>query len=226
MQDYLILKLQGPLQSWGTHTYEDYRPSNLFPTHSGLLGLLAACLGIKRQHPERLQELDRSLEFAVRADQIRSNHGNRLHTTKLNDFHTIINARKVDGKINKFPVISRREYLCDASFTVAIRAALQATISLDDLDAAVRRPYYTPFLGRRSCPLSRPLWEQRVSAESFEDALEQIEPQRGVIYSEWISQDHSRLQLRDRPLWGSKRQFARRYVNIKVPAKEDSNASE
>ena len=48
MSRYLILRLDGPMQAWGSHTFEDFRPSNLFPTRSGLLGLLGACLGIDR----------------------------------------------------------------------------------------------------------------------------------------------------------------------------------
>ena len=48
MPRYLILRLDGPMQAWGTHTFEDFRPSNLFPTRSGLLGLLGACLGLER----------------------------------------------------------------------------------------------------------------------------------------------------------------------------------
>lgn len=49
MNEYMILNLRGVLQSWGGHTFEDYRPSNLFPTRSGLIGLLAACLGIDKK---------------------------------------------------------------------------------------------------------------------------------------------------------------------------------
>jgi CRISPR system Cascade subunit CasD len=112
-------------------------------------------------------------------------------------------------------VVSRREYLCDATFTVAIRQSRQPHISLNELEVAVKKPYYTPFLGRRSCPLTRPLWEQRLSARSFEQALQQVEPHYGVIYSEWIDREHSRLQLRDVSLRTTKRQFTTRYVNIK-----------
>lgn len=46
MQDYLILQLNGPMQSWGLPTFEGIRPSAPFPGRSGLLGLLGACLGI------------------------------------------------------------------------------------------------------------------------------------------------------------------------------------
>ncbi len=229
MQAYLILKLKGPLQSWGTHTYEDYRPSNLFPTQSGILGLLAACLGIERSDSEQLQALDQSIELAVRADQTTiSTNEKVISPTKITDFHTVMNARKVDGKVNKHPVVSRREYLCDAEFTIALRASATPKISLDQLETAVQKPYYTPFLGRRACPLSRPLYESRLTADSFEQALSQIEPKQGVIYSEWLALEHSRLQVRDVPLRTAKRQFGTRYVIIgnMDTGKENSNVPE
>lgn len=228
MQEYLILKLKGPLQSWGAHTYEDYRPSNLFPTQSGVLGLLAACLGIERSDNERLQALDRSVELAVRADQMTTENGQRLTPTKITDFHTVMDARKVDGKVNKYPVVSRREYLCDAEFTFALRESAEPSISLDELEAAAQKPYYTPFLGRRACPLARPLREARLTAESFEHALAQIEPKKGIIYSQWLTLEHSRLQIRDVPLRTAKRQFGTRYVMIKNAdaTKEEPNVSQ
>jgi CRISPR system Cascade subunit CasD len=215
MHAYLILKLDGPLQSWGTHTYEDFRPSSLFPTHSGILGLLGACLGIERHNHARLLLLRKSIEIAVRADHVLRDK-ERLVPIRITDFHTIQEARKVDGKANKYPVVSRREYLCDAKFTVAIRETADPAIDLDVLEEAVKHPFYTPFLGRRACALGRPLWEARVKADSFEAALQQIEPGRGVIYGEAIKLEHSRLQMRDIPLSGTRRQFVTRMVNIKV----------
>jgi CRISPR system Cascade subunit CasD len=177
--------------------------------------LLAGCLGIERQDRARFQALDQSIEFAVRADHETLDGSARLTPTKMMDFHTVMDARRVDGRASRYPVVSRREYLCDAKFTVAIRASTQPRIDLDELEAAVKKPYYTPFLGRRSCPLSRPLWERRVTAESSEQALAQVDPKKGVIYSEWIDCEHSRLQLRDVPVRTGKRQFMTRYVNIK-----------
>jgi CRISPR system Cascade subunit CasD len=228
VQAYLILKLKGPLQSWGTHTYEDYRPSNLFPTQSGILGLLAACLGIERSNSKQLQTLDQSVELAVRADPMTTPNGERVPPTKITDFHTVMDARKGGGKVNKYPIVSRREYLCDAEFTVAVRESATPKISLDQIEAAVQKPYYTPFLGRRACPLSRPLRETRLNAESFEQALTQIEPKRGVVYSEWLTLEHSRLQMRDVPLRTAKRQFGTRYVIVgnMDAGKEKSNVPE
>ena len=66
MSKFLILRLDGPMQAWGTHTFEDFRPSNLYPTRSGLLGLLGACLGIERSDLVGQTQLAASVEFTVR----------------------------------------------------------------------------------------------------------------------------------------------------------------
>ena len=207
MNDYLILKLQGPMQSWGGHTYEDYRPSEGFPTRSGVVGLLGACLGIDREEKQRLLELAASITMAVRADEL------SVGISRMTDFHTIQDARKVDGKPNKNPVISRREYLCDASFTIALQVKAGSEFTTDDISKAVQLPVYTLFLGRRSCPVSRPLYEKRVKATTFTQALTRIAPGRGLIYSDVDEASDGQIELRDVPL-GRHRQFTTRRVYI------------
>lgn len=210
MPIYLILKLEGPMQAWGGHTFEDYRPTQPFPTRSGILGLLGACLGIERSEREGLIALGQSFRLAVRADAD-PNRGYR--STVIADFHTVEAARKVDGSVNKNPVVSRREYLCDVTFT----AALEFT---DDAErqravAGLRFPRYTPFLGRRSCPLGRPLFEAEIEAESLRDALALVAPHAGVVYSEDEAGHHSQMAVRDVPLPGRTRRFATRRVYIR-----------
>ena len=63
MADYLIMKLQGSMQSWGSHTYEDYRPSYIFPTRSAIIGLLGACIGIEREDIVQREALNNSLKM-------------------------------------------------------------------------------------------------------------------------------------------------------------------
>jgi len=118
MARFLILRLDGPMQAWGTHTFEDYRPGNSFPTRNGLLGLIGACLGIERTDHAALSRLAASVELTVRQDQTaprperNGETGDRLPikaAIRLADFHTLLNARKVDGSASKFPVVSRRE---------------------------------------------------------------------------------------------------------------------
>lgn len=215
MNDYLILKLQGPMQSWGGHTYEDYRPSEGFPTRSGVVGLLGACLGIDREEKQRLLELAASITMAVRADEL------SVGISRMTDFHTIQDARKVDGKANKNPVISRREYLCDASFTIALQVKTDGEFTTDDISEAVQMPAYTLFLGRRSCPVSRPLYEDRVKATTFTQALTRIPPGRGIIYSDVDEVSDGQIELRDVPL-GRHRQFTTRRVYIHTDKEEAS----
>lgn len=209
MRHFLILKLQGPMQAWGDHTYEDYRPSIGFPSRSGLLGLIGASLGTRRDDAEAQRALDRSLRFAVRVDG---------DLRRLSDFHTVLEARKVGGKVNEYPVVSRREYLVPAlrgsGFSVAVWEAEFPEVTLSQLVNAVRRPRFAPVLGRRSCPLTRPLYEAEVDAQDAIAALAQIPPVGGIIYSEEGDGVLPQMRLRDQPVITRPRQFASRLVYV------------
>jgi CRISPR system Cascade subunit CasD len=208
MPRFLILKLDGPMQAWGGHTFEDFRPSHDFPTRSGLLGLLAACLGIEREDATEQARLARSVEFTVRADE-----AERRHPIKLTDFHTVLAARKVDGKTNPNPVVSRREYLHDAVFTVAVGTRGSAEFNLDEIASALAHPVYTPSLGRRSCPLARPLLHDFVEAANGIEALAPVPPSAGLVYAEMPFSDKP-ISIRDVPMHRDKRQFATRKIYV------------
>ena len=77
----LLLRLAAPLQSWGADSKFEIRKTNREPTKSGVLGLLAAALGVRRDDDEGLQEL-KTLRFGVRVDQ---------EGGLLVDFHTANN---------------------------------------------------------------------------------------------------------------------------------------
>jgi CRISPR system Cascade subunit CasD len=219
MPRFLVLRLDGPMQAWGTHTYEDFRPSNLFPTRSGLLGLLGACLGVDRRDHEELNQLEASVEFAVRLDRMASrperDAPQEKEALKLSDFHTVLDARKVDGSANKNPVVSRREYLYDAVFTVTVGEQPGALVSLDRIANALRRPVFTPVLGRRSCPIARPLLDAGpLEASDAKSLLAIVTPVGGVIYAEGELASEQPMQIRDVPMHGHHRQFATRRVYI------------
>jgi len=218
MLKYLILKLHGPMQAWGEHTFEGHRPSANFPTRSGLLGLLGACLGIGRTESEKLRSLADSIGMAVRVDTrcltILGGRVQRLRQLKITDYHTVKDARKDYTGLDQHETIQTwREYLLDAEFSVALWNVAQASINLDEIAQAVRQPYFTPYLGRRSCPLARPLFEACLQAENVLDALRNIAPNGGVIYSEEKA-DVRMMRVRDVPLINQPRQFAARNVYI------------
>ncbi|MGJ0483980.1 MAG: type I-E CRISPR-associated protein Cas5/CasD [Methylomicrobium sp.] len=204
MRDYLILKLQGPMQAWGRESFEGLRPSELFPGRSALLGLLGACLGIDRTDRQRIQELATSVAFAVSVDR---------QGQKMTDYHTVKDAREDYRGLKSHDTIQTwREYWQDACYTVAIWASLDAPLNLAAVEQAVKQPTYTPVLGRRSCPLARPLFETKISAESALAALAQTGANQGTVYSEEHSPGAIPLKKRDVPIIHQPRQFASRTV--------------
>ena len=62
----LLLRLAAPLQSWGSSSKFEIRTTEKMPTKSGVVGMLAAALGLGRD--SNLSELN-VLQFGVRADR-------------------------------------------------------------------------------------------------------------------------------------------------------------
>jgi CRISPR system Cascade subunit CasD len=133
----LLLRLAGPLQSWGLSSRFARRDTNAAPTKSGIIGLLAAASGMRRTEP--LTEL-LQLEFGVRIDQ---------PGQLLRDFQT---ARTLDGSTSA--PLTYRFYLSDAVFLAAVSG--EETL-LEGLAEALQRPQFPLYLGRRSCPPAGPI---------------------------------------------------------------------
>lgn len=204
MQDYLILKLDGPMQAWGRESFEGYRPSELYPGRSALLGLLGACLGIDRHDKKAQRDLAASVVCAVRVDQ---------QGQKMKDYHTVKDARvDYQGLKSHETIQTWREYWQDAKYTVAVWLNESAPLSLEYLQAGIQEPVFTPVLGRRSCPLARPLFETFVKAKDFLSALSLVAPSGGAIYSDEESESSIPLRTRDVPIIHQPRQFASRMV--------------
>jgi CRISPR system Cascade subunit CasD len=214
MRDYLLLKLQGPMQAWGKESFEGLRPSELFPGRSALLGLLAACLGIDRIDQKQQQALASSVSFAVRVDPVFDKAtGKQIPTQKMTDYHTVKNAREDYKGLKSHDTIQTwREYWQDACYTVAIWGTDDGPITLDDIEQALNRPLYTPVLGRRSCPLARPLFHDRLTADSALSALAKTGISQGTIYSEENSDGAIEIKKRDVPIIHQPRQFASRIL--------------
>jgi CRISPR system Cascade subunit CasD len=134
---------------------------------------------------------------------------------KITDFHTVQQARKSDGKPRPEAIVSRREYLCDAEFTLALAFIADTHYGLERVKQAIQKPVYTPFLGRRSCPLQSRLFESVVTAENVQAALSLIEPYHGTLYSELKLDGSTPMMTRDQPLFATTvRQFNNRKIYI------------
>ena len=64
----LLLRLVGPMQSWGTTSRFDQRDTGKEPSKSGVIGLLAAAMGIERENWSELEPLTR-FSMGVRHDR-------------------------------------------------------------------------------------------------------------------------------------------------------------
>ncbi|MBT2384068.1 type I-E CRISPR-associated protein Cas5/CasD [Streptomyces sp. ISL-11] len=163
----LLLRLAGPLQSWGSAARFARRSTENAPTKSGVIGLLAAALG-------RGREADLSdlavLRFGVRIDQPGS---------RLRDFQT---AHHADS--GKAMPLSERFYLADAVFVAGVEGHVRL---LQELYEALLEPRFLPYLGRRSCPPSQPITMGPPQEASLEDALRD---------AEWQASEYARRRTR------------------------------
>lgn len=64
----LLLRLAAPLQAWGADSKFETRKTGREPTKSGVIGLLAAALGLRRDESEALTRLT-GLRFGVRVER-------------------------------------------------------------------------------------------------------------------------------------------------------------
>lgn len=148
----LLLRLVGPMQSWGTTSRFDQRDTGKEPSKSGVIGLLAAALGIDRENWDDLEPLTR-LSMGVRHD--RPGVPKRdYQTAGCAAADTII---KADGSQAKDGgVVSDRFYLADATFLVGLEGPDRAL--LERVQAALCNPVWPLSLGRKSYVPSEPIW--------------------------------------------------------------------
>ncbi len=151
----LVLRLAGPLQSWGSRSQFNRRDTAGVPTKSGIIGLLAAAAG--RRRGDDLTDL-LQVSLAVRTDQAGS---------LLRDYHTVSDYRggflpnselnrrgRQERSKGKATAVTERWYLQDAVFVVAIGGPAGLLSGLAD---ALQQPSFPLALGRRACPPAQPL---------------------------------------------------------------------
>ncbi len=171
MSSVLVLRLEGPLQSWGERSRWDVRETADRPTKSAVIGLLGAALGLKRNSP-KLVEMGRQLRFAVRVDR----PGQRMV-----DFHTVSGALpSADGKTkgkedDPYTLLTPRTYLQDASFLVALEGPEEM---VEECALALKQPRWPYFLGRKCCPPAVPVFAGVERNCSLKEALQ---PQRHPV---------------------------------------------
>ena len=173
MADYVVFTLIAPMGSFGGLAGHERRGSLSWPGRSALLGLMGAALGVRRE--------DRAGQGALGRWQTAVSVLSAGYP--LQDFHTVETVPSANIKRpatrrdalaalrpSDNPVITRRDYRTDCAFGVAVWGG----DAPEGLAAALNAPVFTPYMGRKSCPLSAPMAAKVVAAEGAEQALVQV----------------------------------------------------
>ncbi len=167
----LLLKLAGPLQSWGAESRFTERKTRHEPTKSGAIGLLAAAMG--RRRTDSISDLT-SLRFGVRIDQPGHYECDyqAAHTRKWN-------KESLVWEFDKSLPLSHRYYLADAVFVVGFEGDLAP---LEACKKALEHPLFPLFLGRRACPPSDKVLLSFEETSDLEQALRNVGWQAAAWY--------------------------------------------
>ena len=164
MRTYLTFQLYGQLSSWGDIAVGEVRPIDQLPTKSAVLGLVAAALGIKRTQSLDLLNLNESFGFAVKCfpacESLKDYHSVQMPTSKK---HSRFYTRKDElaaGEIET--LITSRYYYPEMYSVIALwlqedKARVSSSISLPEIEKALKTPQYALYLGRKACPVALPL---------------------------------------------------------------------
>ena len=204
----LTFVIEAPLASWGSRLSGTIRTSDALPTHSALMGMIGAALGIPRKD-DSLTQL--AADYACAVWVVSAGQ-------RMSDFHTVETPIET-GFIYSRPrtredelagstttTITRREYMMDVRYVIAlVPVADKPNITLAQVEEAINMPVFTLCAGRRSCSLSSPVTPIRLSKDDFDHFLQLATVWDARITS--ADQGHSIRQRTDMPLSASKRRF-------------------
>jgi len=170
MPDFLTFTLAAPLAAMGDIAVGERRGTWDRPGRSAVLGLVAACLGVDRSDEGTHLALESEFGLALRIERL---------GPLVADYHTaqVPPARRgrrfatraeelASGDLGT--ILSRRDYYADVFVFVALWPRgfgdAEGARGLEKIAIALRTPFYTPYLGRKACPLMLPLNPQIVQA--------------------------------------------------------------
>ena len=156
---YLLMWLEGPLQSWGFDSKFRRRDSLQFPTKSALLGLICAARGAGGAETAWLAEwadLDLQLYAYIPEDQ-------PVQQPLLEDFHMVGSAYddsdpwanllipKTDKgakPVGSGAILTYRYYLQDIAFAAVVEMPSHMS---QEVEQRLQNPIWDLYLGRKTC---------------------------------------------------------------------------
>jgi CRISPR system Cascade subunit CasD len=153
----LALCLDAPMQSWGIRSRGIVRDTGTEPTKSGIVGLLAAALGIARDDDTAIAALAH-LRLGIRVDR---------EGILERDYQVTQHVPTTQGTAHR-TVVSERYYLADALFLAVIEG--ENTL-ITRLAHALENPHWPLVLGRRAFVPTRPVLLGPATTKAAVDVL-------------------------------------------------------
>jgi CRISPR system Cascade subunit CasD len=224
---YLALLLDGPMQSWGFASRFQRRTTGLYPTKSGVIGLICAAMGLAKGLETESQMLPRLRDLRMQAvalprpkpDVRQPQPGRRsdwLEPRRIEDYHTVGGGFDPEtqpysvpwtasGHPDKDATVSKREYLFDARFGVIL---VGDSDLLSHVAEALRNPAWGTWLGRKSCVPAAPVLAGGPFGsytESWKALLGKAELPLEIPYAvfgsvEEVASDHGYVSIPDQPV--------------------------
>ena len=229
--EFLVLRLEGPLMSFGGVQVDENNTTEAFPGLSLLTGLLGNALGYEHYDFEKLQRLQERIRYAARQDrrgrEIMDYQTVDLGQDFLREGWTTRGApgRRAGGSAKTGTHIRRRYYWADAVYTVVL--TLDPAEEEPDLDMCARalaEPCRPLYLGRRACPPAGPVMMEKRNAVGLRQALAETplsnRASEQASYTAWWPHDPSKeapglgrvIPINDRRDWANRVHTGRRFV--------------
>ncbi|MFK4047751.1 type I-E CRISPR-associated protein Cas5/CasD [Roseomonas mucosa] len=178
MTDWLLLRLEAPLMSFGGPMVDQIGPTRRFPGQAQITGLLSNALGYRHGDADALEALQARLRLAaalVRPGEVLRDY----QTVDLGRPHLVRTGWTTRGRMesregasSETTHIRHRWYLTDALVVVALTLVpAGAAPDLSALGEALDHPARPLFIGRKPCLPTAPLRLGRLEAATAEDAL-------------------------------------------------------
>ncbi|MBN1595020.1 type I-E CRISPR-associated protein Cas5/CasD [candidate division FCPU426 bacterium] len=207
----LLIRLVGPMQSWGTTSRFDQRDTGKEPSKSGVIGLLAAALGIDRENWTELEPLTK-ITMAVRHDRPGS---------PKRDYQTAQHIISADHSKRHETAVTFRDYLADAAFLVGLESKNRSL--LERIQSSLLNPVWPLALGRKSYVPSESIWiecglhdaplRKSITQWPWISALRKWEELPEKLLVSFESEDGSGVLKMDQPLSSfAERRFGARFV--------------
>lgn len=228
----LLLRLEGPMQSWGISSRFTHRDTGMEPSKSGVIGLVCAALG-----KPRLEKPEHSAKWPTLAELAELRMGVRIDRagTVAVDFQTAGGGKmagreygvaRVQGGLFG-SVMSYRYYLQDASFLVGLSGPNRSL--LERIYAALANPVWQLYLGRKGyVPSVPPYLPDGLVDLPLREALVQypLPPNADASVRLVLEEDNPRgaEPRMDQPLDFARRRFGRRYVRVELISADAAKA--